>query len=191
MLGFPRWLSSKEPACECKRRGFDPWVRKIPWRRKWQLTPVFLPGKSHGQRSLAGYSPRGCKRVGHDSVTKQQQEEIPRFVNPSVIHLHFYFNWLTIISTTKPIPYSGDVVSANWNRVDVFPWWFRISMIFFFQSWISARAVTFVFKACQLWPEIRCPLKTHLDKWIRCSSERQINVTHVTINKSLGLLISL
>ena len=33
-------------------QGFDPWVRKIPWRRKWQLTPVFLPGKSHGQRSL-------------------------------------------------------------------------------------------------------------------------------------------
>ena len=156
-----------------------------------QPTPVFLPGKSHGQRSLAGYSPRGCKRVGHNSVTKQQQE-ILRFVNPSVIHLCFYFNWLTIISTTKPIPYSGDVFSAaNWNQVDVFPWWFHISIIFFFQSWISARAVTFVFEACQLWPEIRCPLKTHLDKWIRCSNERQINVTHVTINKSLGLLISL
>ena len=41
---------------ECKRCKFDPWVRKIPWRRKWQPTPVFLPGKSHGQRSLAGYS---------------------------------------------------------------------------------------------------------------------------------------
>ena len=41
--------------------GFGPWVSKIPWRRKWQPTPVFLPGKSHGQRSLTGYSPRGCK----------------------------------------------------------------------------------------------------------------------------------
>ena len=41
--------------------GFDPWVRKIPWRRKWQPTPVFLPGKSQGQRSLAGYSPWGHK----------------------------------------------------------------------------------------------------------------------------------
>jgi len=39
----------------------DPWVGKIPWRRKWQPTPIFLPGKSHGQRSLAGYSPWGCK----------------------------------------------------------------------------------------------------------------------------------
>ena len=41
--------------------GGNPWVRKIPWRRKWQPTPVFLPGEYHGQRSLAGYSPWGCK----------------------------------------------------------------------------------------------------------------------------------
>ena len=70
--GLPKWLSGKESACQC-RRHFDPWVGKIPWRRKWQPTPVFLPGKSHGQRSLVGYSPRGCKR-GHDSVTKQRQQ---------------------------------------------------------------------------------------------------------------------
>ena len=53
-MGFPWWLSGKESACQCNRCGFDPWVRKVPWRRKWQPTPVFLPGKSHGQRSLAG-----------------------------------------------------------------------------------------------------------------------------------------
>ena len=50
---------------------FHPWVRKIPWRRKWQLTPVFLPGKFHRQRSLAGYSPWGCKEsdmTGHSRV---------------------------------------------------------------------------------------------------------------------------
>ena len=46
--------------------------RKIPWRRKWQPTPVFLPGKSHGQRSLAGCSPWGPQRVGHDLATEQQ-----------------------------------------------------------------------------------------------------------------------
>ena len=45
--------------------GFDPWVRKIPWRKKQQPTPVFLPGKSHGRRSPAGYSPWSC-RVRHD-----------------------------------------------------------------------------------------------------------------------------
>ena len=46
---------------DVKRYGFDPWVRKIRWSRKWQPTPVFLPGKSHGQRSLEGYSPLGHK----------------------------------------------------------------------------------------------------------------------------------
>ena len=54
----------KKPACQCRRHrrhGFNPWVRKIPWRRAWWLTPVFLPGGSHGQRSLAGYSPWGRK----------------------------------------------------------------------------------------------------------------------------------
>ena len=58
--GFPGGASGKEPTCQCrrcKRCGFDPWVRKMPWRRTWQPTPVFLPGKSHGQRSLVGYSP--------------------------------------------------------------------------------------------------------------------------------------
>ena len=46
---------------QCGRPGFNPWVRKISWRRKWHPTPVFLPGKSHGRRSLVGYSPWGHK----------------------------------------------------------------------------------------------------------------------------------
>ena len=46
---------------QCRRPGFDPWVGKIPWRRKWQPTPVFLPGKSHGRKSLVAYSPRTRK----------------------------------------------------------------------------------------------------------------------------------
>ena len=56
----------------CGRPGFNPWVRKTktPWRRNWQPTPIFLPGKSHGQRSLTGYSPWGCKRVAHNFVTE-------------------------------------------------------------------------------------------------------------------------
>ena len=57
---LPRWHSGKESICQCRRhrrRGFNPWVRKIPWSRKWQPTPVFMPGKSHGHKSLADYSP--------------------------------------------------------------------------------------------------------------------------------------
>ena len=65
-LGLPWWLSGKESACQSWRaRDADlipAWVRKIPWRRKWQPTPVLLPGKFHAQRSLVGYSPWGCKK---------------------------------------------------------------------------------------------------------------------------------
>ena len=53
------------------RHRFDPWVGKIPWSRKWQHAPVFLPGKSHGKRSLEGYSLKGRKRIRHDLATKQ------------------------------------------------------------------------------------------------------------------------
>ena len=54
-------LTSEPPGKQYGRPRFNPWVWKIPWRRKWQPTPVFLPGQSHGQRSLVGYSPWGCK----------------------------------------------------------------------------------------------------------------------------------
>ena len=62
VAGLPWWLSGKESSCQCRRfrrHGFNPWVGKVLWRRKWQPASVFLPEKSHGQRSLTGYSPRG------------------------------------------------------------------------------------------------------------------------------------
>ena len=55
--GLPCGTSGKEPACKCrrhKRPGFDPWIGNIPWRKAWQPPPVFMPGKPHRQRSLAG-----------------------------------------------------------------------------------------------------------------------------------------
>ena len=74
---LPReWASQvacdKESACQGRRHGFHLWVRKIPWRRTGQSTLVFLPGESHGQRSLVGCSPWSCKRVGHDLATEQE-----------------------------------------------------------------------------------------------------------------------
>ena len=57
----PDGSMEKEPTFQCRECGFHPWVRKIPWRRKRLATQVFLPGKAHGQRSLVGYSPWGCK----------------------------------------------------------------------------------------------------------------------------------
>ena len=63
LLRTYRWRSGTESACQCRRFRFDHWVGKILWRRKWEPTPVFLPGKSHGQRSLTGYSPWGCRKL--------------------------------------------------------------------------------------------------------------------------------
>ena len=54
---------------QCRRPGFEPWVRKISWRRSWQLIPVFLPGEFHGQRSLAGYCPSARKESDMTEVT--------------------------------------------------------------------------------------------------------------------------
>ena len=71
-VGFPGVTRSKEPACQCRRHkrcGFNPWVRKIPWRRAWQPTPVLLFGDSHGHWSLVGCSPWGHKESDMTEVT--------------------------------------------------------------------------------------------------------------------------
>ena len=81
--GFPGGTGGKEPACQCrrhKRRGFKPWVRKIPWRRAWQPTLVFLPGETRGQRRLVGYSPLGGK-----------QSDIAEATSLASKYIKFYF----------------------------------------------------------------------------------------------------
>ena len=57
-------VKKKKISLQCGRLRFHPWVGKILWRREWQPIPVFLSGKSHGQRSLGGYSPKGCEELG-------------------------------------------------------------------------------------------------------------------------------
>ena len=84
-LGFPWWFRHLSICLQCGRPGFDPWVGKIPWRRKWQSTPVLLPGKSHGQRSLVGYSPWGGKE---SDMTKR-------------LHFHFHCTIALISHASK------------------------------------------------------------------------------------------
>ena len=73
-LGFPEGTSGEEAVCQCRRCGSDPWVGKIPWGRAWQPTPVFLPGKPHGQRhGLMGCSPQGHKGVRQGWATEHMQ----------------------------------------------------------------------------------------------------------------------
>ena len=63
VLGFPGGSDSKESACSMGDSGLIPGSGRFPWRNEWQPTPVFLPGEFHGQRNLAGLSPRGCKEL--------------------------------------------------------------------------------------------------------------------------------
>ena len=70
IIGLPRWCSGKEPVCQCKRPGFNPWVREDILEKEMAAHSRILAGKSYGQRILAGCSPWGCKRVGYDWATK-------------------------------------------------------------------------------------------------------------------------
>jgi len=92
-----RWLSCKDCACQCRRHGFDPWVRKIPWRRKWQPTSVFLPGKSHGQRSLVGYSPWVPKESAlTELMSRMQGIKIPHAMEQlSPVHHNYWAHAIT------------------------------------------------------------------------------------------------
>ena len=114
---FPGGASGKESACQwrrCKRRDLNPWVGKIPWRRKWQPTPVFLPGKFHRQRNLAGYSLWGHKELDTHTHTHTHTHiyfivgslyllipslilSVPQLWQPPVgtlyLLIYFYFLW--------------------------------------------------------------------------------------------------
>ena len=83
-MGFPGG-SAVRAHLQCKRGGFNPWVGKILWRRKWQPITVFLPGESHGQRGLVGHNPQGHKRVQHKLVTKQQSVD---YIYHVVCYIH-------------------------------------------------------------------------------------------------------
>ena len=83
------WFRGKESAYQCWGYGFDSWFRKIPQTRKWQPTPLFLRGKSHGQRFLVDYSPWGCKSVVCNLVSKQKQQ-IKRWLDHLAGHIYIY-----------------------------------------------------------------------------------------------------
>ena len=87
ILEFPWWLNGKEYSCQCRRQGFDPWVGKIPWSMDWQPIPVFLPEKSHGQRSLVGYSSWSCKE---SDMTEQ-------ITNNNMCILGFKLHWAILL----------------------------------------------------------------------------------------------
>ena len=92
-LGLPRLFSGKESVCQCRRSRFNPWVGKIPWRRKWQPTLLFFPGEFHGQRSLGGYSPGVAKELNMHILCCGAEEGLflhwRMFRNIHVLYLDF------------------------------------------------------------------------------------------------------
>ena len=95
-LGFPSGSDGKE-SCQFRTPGFNPWVRKIPWRREWQPAPVFLPRELHEQRSLVGYHPWGCKE---SDMTEGLTLSVPFFcisyISVNKSYLFFSF-WRTLL----------------------------------------------------------------------------------------------
>ena len=91
-MGSPGGASGEEPACQCrrhKRHGFDPWVGKPSWRRKWQPTPVFLPRESQGQRSLAGYSPQGRREADTTERLSTAQHTCLKYRNSLIFSFEY------------------------------------------------------------------------------------------------------
>ena len=85
--GLPWWLSGKESACNAGDAGLIP--GSISWKRKWQSPPLVLPGKSHGQRSLVGYSPRGCKES--DRTYHPNKNNIPWIIIICTWYIYFRY----------------------------------------------------------------------------------------------------
>ena len=100
-LFFPSGTSGKESACQCmrhKRCRFNPWVRKIPWRRKWQANPIFLPGKSYGQRSQAGYLLHMHTHTAHSAAKGDKgafltPHSLDSGVRETILNNQYYVKW--------------------------------------------------------------------------------------------------
>ena len=101
---------------QCRRSGFDPWVRKIPWRSKWQSSPVFLPGGFHGQRSLAGFSPWGHKESEMTNTHKLRlhfhslwKEPSPCLLSPKATFVWNHWDCLTCVL----LPLDTELLAGN------------------------------------------------------------------------------
>ena len=127
---LPWWLSGKESACQCRTHRFNPWVGKISWRRKWQPTPVFLPGKSHGWWNLAGYSPWSCKEL--DMTEQLHFHSLEGYDQPRQ-HIkkqrHYFATQVHLVKAMVfPVVMYGceswSIKKAEHQRIDVFELWY-------------------------------------------------------------------
>ena len=129
ILGLPWWLRWPRICLQCRGPGFDPWVGKIPWRRKWQSIPALLPGKSHGWRSLIGYSPWVAKswtrlsdfnqsltQVGHSFSFKEQVSFNFMAAESWLLLLLSHFSRVRLCATPQKAPLSlGFSRQEHWS----------------------------------------------------------------------------
>ena len=103
---------------QCRRPRFDPWFGKIPWRRKWQPTPVFLPGKSHGPRSLVGYSPWGHKESDMTEQFHFHLQTVVEVVKIMVTSLKSPIHVLlhSVVSTLQQAPTNPRLCRNSWTH---------------------------------------------------------------------------
>ena len=124
-MGFPGGSDGKESVLQCGTPGFDPWVRKIPWRRKWKPTPVFLPGEFHGQREPGGLHPMGSPRVRHDWATNTHTHTIfyihSRQILPDPVNMCPFLGTSMIFYSISYLLFSTCWTTMIW-------WWHKIAM---------------------------------------------------------------
>ena len=128
VLGFTGGVSHEQPACQCRRRKrhrFNPWVRKIPWRRARQPTPVFLSGEPHGQSSLAGYGPQGHKQLETTEATWHHCIMIGQQKNTTILYHQNY----QLIKNLSSLFKSRCISELPWNILYKHP-----GILFFLQS---------------------------------------------------------
>ena len=118
----PGGASGKEPACQCIRCGFHPWVRKIIWRKAWQPAPVFLPGESHEQRSLVSYSPWRCTVLNMTETTSHVLSTKLPLSSESYGEIYVLLFWTLEYKVLKPgtfaaISYRKSIVILRKNMI--------------------------------------------------------------------------
>ena len=132
----------KNPVLQCGRPGFDPWVGKIRWRRAWQPTPVFLPGESHGQRRLAGYSPLS-PRVGDNWATKHAAS---RDGHPHIPHTLYHHHWIPAFPRAQALFYSLNYPFCTWH--EAFTQW--LDHWYLIRDMVGFKSILRLFPVCPI-----------------------------------------
>ena len=150
--GLHSWHRGKQPSKQCRwhqRHGFDPWVRKTPWRWKQQHTPVLLSGKSRGQRGLVGYSPQGCKEsdttehcialwtLTSDVVLSEKGEPASVITEQSTV---FFAAFIVTLRVSLLSLSDYHTFLSSWLLTEV-----SRALVFLFQTFVLARHSTFTF----------------------------------------------